>query len=296
MQSIIVAGKRTNALRMALACVVMSGCHARDDLTYDSGVVDLAVAVDEGMPPPPDDENPALTFGTSFSMGGYVSAYTWSGPPGFLLGARFFSGAPSAELRQTQVGPCTVYQGISPPGDGGFLDPSMAGSMHLIIGDEDYSIAESISDGGVAAGVRGYHALWQGGELLTFSGSGGELPAWTTTLTAPTSVVWLTPAVDQDTIPFSATKDNILTWTPGHGYILIAFGDPTTYAPNLPFGYCSFPANTGTAVLPAAAVTAMVNHGLTLGYVNTESARLVTAGPWTFSVEASVGIAFATIR
>lgn len=133
---------------------------------------------------------------------------------------------------------------------------------------------------------------WPLGASLTFKGTGGaDLPAFTQTLTAPTSELTLTSPAAPDagtgvwwTMTADRTKDLTVAWsapTTGRVGIGVTANIAAPTAIDAPRLYCTFDASTGTATIPAAALGALGAATGASVLVAAETSAEVRAGGYT---------------
>jgi hypothetical protein len=123
-----------------------------------------------------------------------------------------------------------------------------AGSIHIAGGL--YPIAlQPPPDNSYRSGLS-TTALWNGGETLTVSASGGaDVPAFTAQVTAPSEPRITAPAVTAGTFALSRAQDLVVTWSGGSGDALdFAINDAqvTTIVE------CHFPLAAGSGTVPSA--------------------------------------------
>lgn len=130
---------------------------------------------------------------------------------------------------------------------------------------------------------------FSGGESLTVSGSGGDVPAFSTTVAVPLSLLLASPAADATGHLVSPkTQDLVLTFDRGMPgldlYAQSMSNDPTTHS----FLQCTFPSATGTATIPAAALAKLSTaHKILL---TTAQKQTVAAGDYSVVVWTVLGL------
>lgn len=130
---------------------------------------------------------------------------------------------------------------------------------------------------------------FSGGESLTVSGSGGDVPAFSTTVAVPLSLLLASPAADATGHLVSPkTQDLVLTFDRGMPgldlYVQSMSSDPTTHSSL----QCTFPSATGTATIPAAALAKLSTaHKILL---TTAQKQTVAAGDYRVVVWTVLGL------
>jgi hypothetical protein len=130
---------------------------------------------------------------------------------------------------------------------------------------------------------------FSGGESLTVSGSGGDVPTFSTTVAVPLSLLLASPAADATGHLVSPkTQDLVLTFDRGMPgldlYVQSMSSDPTTHS----FLQCTFPSATGTATIPAAALAKLsTGHKILL---TTAQKQTVAAGDYSVEVWTVLGL------
>ncbi len=119
----------------------------------------------------------------------------------------------------------------------------------------------SIPAGGinVSAGAKGTYAahgstsLWSGGEPTSVKATGGDIPAFDQRVTAP-SVITVTAPAFAGTTPLTIDRAQglVVTWTGGTVGEVQVLGTSEA-KPKATTIWCTFPANAGTATVPASA-------------------------------------------
>jgi hypothetical protein len=125
----------------------------------------------------------------------------------------------SPYCKVSTLGACKVYE-CSFPADGGTVDagseaPLSAGTLSVTGTEVDGGVSLMPSDGGLYE-FSTNSRLWADGALLTVSASGGTVPAFSQSITAPGAATVSAPACPQaDCGSFSRTADVSVAWTGG---------------------------------------------------------------------------------
>jgi hypothetical protein len=216
------------------------------------------------------DSRPKLT--------GYVSLGTTTRYGNAL--ARFYDEpAPQPPMTST-IGPCEIEEGgISPSSDDADANTITITGTHpdvMLVPDVHSHYTQYTQQ----------TPLWSGGESLTVSANGGEVPAFMQHLDAPGPVT-ITAPVPENTGPanevvVSPSQDLVMSWTGGLGTVQLLMATGLTPV----FVQCRFPASDGTGTVPQAALAA-VNTGTSISFsIGSIDDAEVIAGDWTVDVVA----------
>ncbi|MES1186198.1 MAG: hypothetical protein ABUL60_20460 [Myxococcales bacterium] len=130
---------------------------------------------------------------------------------------------------------------------------------------------------------------FSGGESLTVSGSGGDVPAFSTTVAVPLSLLLASPVADATGhLAWQKTQDLVLTFDRGMPgldlYVQSMSNDRTSNS----FLQCTFPSAPGTATIPAAAMASLSTaHKILL---TTAQKQTVAAGDYSVVVWTVLGL------
>lgn len=223
-----------------------------------------------------------MTLTTNSFMSAGTTIKSSSASVGFGTAAM----APSC-VNQT-VGACKIStcQQPPPPADGGTTNYPNAGNINITGGARMVALMPA-ADGSYAANVDTMNPLWNGGELLTITGAGSSVPAFSAMLNAPNAAQLSLP-----TAPLAPSKlmvnrslDLAIKWTGGLGgsvqAILNASG-PSGSAISL---RCSFPGADTMGTIPAAALTNLPAGSGSVG-VYSANEKVVPAGSYDVDVTA----------
>jgi hypothetical protein len=261
--------------------VFSCACGGRDvdRIPPDSGGADTAPTMDTGPTPdtgPAGDANvPAGATRVS-----YVSAYNYAA--GTVESSSVTAGLYDIESGLTSsietMGACEVET----------TSFGMAGGL------PDYADAGAITIGGglqtvvLANGPGGYMAftseaaLWAGGETLTVSGAGAEIPAFEAMITAPQHLEITAPLYTLGMpLDVDRASDLTLTWTgTSAGQLRVRFSGPQELPMPQITVTCHFDPAAGTATIPAAALSQIEPAGTGTVSVDTVSSTEVTVAGW----------------
>jgi hypothetical protein len=129
--------------------------------------------------------------------------------------------------------------------------------------------------------------LWAGGETLTFSATGADVPAFTDSIIAPaqmqiTSATVMPPPSQVDDPIIDKSQDFTVTWAaPSFGMVEITMSDPVVEHQLR----CKFEASAGTATIPSTSLMKLLAN---LGWftIGTVGANHVFAGDWSVALRA----------
>jgi hypothetical protein len=155
---------------------------------------------------------------------------------------------------QRTDGDCVVTEDLKH--DGG---PTLTTTTYLSAGTlvavfpkgEAASELQSSDDSYLTVPINGFGM--SAGVTVDFSATGGIIPAFSGSLTAPTPVTFTNPLTEID-----HTKDLVINWTGGAsgGFVEVKIAETT---PNYDVAVeCAFDAAAGTGTVPAAAMTDLV--------------------------------------
>jgi hypothetical protein len=163
--------------------------------------------------------------------------------------------------------------GVPPLTDAGVI--SVAGGM--------MPVSQPPSSGGVGyPAFRANSLLWSGGESLSISAAGGEVPAFATTLVAPGATTLTTPAAKPTAI--ARGSDLALAWSgSGIGLVDVALSAAMTGAPAVEV-HCRFPLAAGHGVVPAAILANVPAGSMGAMVMTTMVPQTLSAGTWSVDV------------
>lgn len=182
----------------------------------------------------------------------FLQSYDAMNQPGMptrggAASAGFFDSAGACTSMQ-QIGACKLAMcSTSPP-----TNAASAGTVTIAGAAMPITLAPRGDD--TYAQLTVMTSLFSGGESITFSAAGAEVPAFSQALTMPSKATITSPAEPPQDSPFlivDRTRDFTVAWAGGgSGELQVSlFG--TTGGPTLT---CRFPASAGTATVPSAAL------------------------------------------
>lgn len=174
---------------------------------------------------------------------------------------------------------CQVPEPAKPP-------YASAGTLTLTGGARTLTLTPN-ADKSYTTLVDNTQTLWNGGEPLTLTASGADVPAFTTQLTAPTPVVITSPLPPGAGGPISISRasDLQMTWTGGNGKV--RGGISVSYASSTASLICVAAASAGSYTLPAAMIAqlpASPMSGILFAYSDAQSQ--VVSGNYSFLFDA----------
>jgi hypothetical protein len=150
----------------------------------------------------------------------------------------------------------------SPPDDLGIQPYASAGKITVtgLSGVTTLPVELTVMDMGMFAGqyttLQQYTPIFAGGDGLTVTAAGGEVPAFSSQLTAPSSPTLTSPSGNSQ-IPVSRSQDLPFAWSGGGSgqlrlqiQVMPAMGSPSGLD-------CSWPVGDGSGTIPAAALQMM---------------------------------------
>ena len=225
--------------------------------------------------PGPDAAPPAHT--------GFVSIQSYDamnipGTPtrGGTTSAGFFTAGAACTTLQT-IGPCKVQQCTTTTQSGA----QSAGVITITGATKPLSLVPGTDK--VYAQQTSTTSLFNGGEMITFTAPGADVPAFTVAVTTPTKATITSPAKPAagSLLAVNRAQDFSVSWSGGGTGNVQVYLSGTTGSPSL---FCRFAASAGTGKVPAAAIAMMTG---TTGAFAMASIGLAeaTAGDW--GIEAS---------
>lgn len=212
---------------------------------------------------------------------GVINVQSFSGeqPPGTVVDggnvSASFAHDPSRCSRDVQ-GECTV---LSCPTTASTL--ASAGTLAIDGAAQPVSLAPN--DDNSYTNLTSDAPLYAGGETLAFSASGGDVPAFSETVTAPGKARITSPAKPDDYLDVDKTTGLRVEWTGGGaGFLQLALFAGTTTSLSVA---CRFPIAAGSGIVPPATLSALPagQGGFTMAAVaETE----VDAGAWSIALDA----------
>ena len=127
-------------------------------------------------------------------------------------------------------------------------------------------------------------AWWAGGDQVTVSAAGGDVPAFSTQAAFPSKITVTAPALGQNSLPIDRSADLAFAWTGGGaGDVVVAL--PVAGPSILDAVVCSASAASGKLIVPATALGAL-GAGKAGIIVVARSASTVTSGGVAITVDA----------
>ncbi len=210
------------------------------------------------------------------------------GPRGLHRAGAFFTHPDGIDTTTTgkTVGPClveTIGNGNAP----GETDFS-AGTLHLTGGVKSIDLVPNAQK--AYDPVTGSTSLWSGGEMLTVSADGKDVPAFTVSLVAPGKLTMTAPALPQGAANLSVTRSAPFsaTWTGTSSGQVVLYFDAATGA-NAFSATCTFDASALKAEVPAAAFADFPAQDGTFNFY-TKQAAVASPPGWTVRFTASSAI------
>jgi hypothetical protein len=160
-------------------------------------------------------------------------------------------GYPPMISTSREVGPCQ-YTGFSSLAGAGTATPRSAGVITVDGAKVPITLTPAMPTPGYPP-FQSPMPLWSGGETITVTAAGADVPAFTAHATAPARVTVTAPAAGMLTLPRSA--DLTVTWTNGGaGEVHLTLdADPSAPLQGSSLD-CRFPSSAGTATVPSAAL------------------------------------------
>lgn len=259
----------------------------------------------------PDGGNPQADAGTPDDAGsarltGYVQVSTTNEAVFMAVQNDWFATArfdapdagprpnPFANCSRSTVGACqsatcTFPDAGVPAQDGGVVVDAVASAGTIDILGGIVAVQLVPQDGGSYPTINGTSSLFNGGETLQITASGGVVPAFTTSLDAPARTVVSTP---DGGVQVFRDQPLTLTWTPSSiGELRFSFQTSNASSPfeapsEIDLVACSFPVSAGTAEIPAEALQTLRAGSGTLSFDRVNE-KVLTVGDWDVTVRAT---------
>jgi hypothetical protein len=255
-----------------LWCILVAGCSSTTptpQTLHDQGIITL-------------DSQKYQSGGTTYGQGSVSAVFVHeSVDPYFGCSKKTF-------------GSCSVRFDCKPvltqpPDDLGLQPYASAGKITvggLMVMGMAMPVELTVMDMGMFAGqyntFQTFMPMFAGGEALTVSAAGGEVPAFSGQVTAPAQPTVTAPAMPNGTATISRSKDLSFTWTGGSGQLhFVMTVQPAMGAPS---GLdCSWGVGDGSGTIPAAALQ-MMPAGSGQGTLSVASTSSLMAGSWTVQI------------
>lgn len=194
---------------------------------------------------------------------------------------------PPSGCTATDMGDCHLVQ-CPPPatGDLGYstiVTHHSAGTISVSGGPQAISLAPN-SDGSYTT-RQATQPLWNGGEMLAISGTGGEVPAFSANLIAPSAAMVSAPSVNPNDLVIDRSKDLSLTWS-GGGQATF-FVELNAHSGDRPYVQCNFPGTPGHATMPAALLNMLPVGDGDFSGAFVSLTKIAAGASWAVEVRAS---------
>lgn len=229
----------------------------------DAGPVTAADAATDAerepaLPPPPETGNRGAVFVTSDATATSAA---------FSAGAAFFTRtSPDLSVTAKSVGPCRVE--VYGSGASAKDTDRSAGKLTITGGARSVVLTPAVDKTYPTA--DGKSALFTGGETLTLTAEGADVPAFTTTVVAPAKLTLTAPAVPASgPLGVARAKGVAATWSgTSRGEVVLYFD--ATNGDEAHAATCIFPASAGAGTVPPEAFAAFpAGAGTFNAYVKT---------------------------
>ncbi len=191
---------------------------------------------------------------------------------------------PDGTTQTRTVGPCVIELIGSGPAEEG-TDQS-AGAVHLTGGSK--AIDLTADNANSYAPATGSTSLYNGGETLVVTADGKDVPAFTTSLTAPSAITLAAPAVTAGSLTVKRSTGVNATFSGASAGSVVLYFSATSST--MAFAAtCTFAAVAGTVSVPAAAFADFPSGDGTFDFYVKES-RVVRPSGWEVHFTASKAV------
>lgn len=232
----------------------------------------------------PADAAPADHIGAIFAISDTTAA-DGGAKSSYRAGASFTHvTSPDGTTQTKTVGPCIVE--IIGDGPAAQETDLSAGPVHITGGSKAVDLTPK-SDNTYAPSV-GSTALYNGGETLTVSGDGKDVPAFTTSLTAPSTITLAAPVVTSGSLTVKRSTGVTATFSGASAGSVVLYFSATSST--MAFALtCTFAATAGGGSIPAAAFADFPAGNGTFDFYVKQTSRVVVA-PWDVRFTASKAV------
>jgi len=172
---------------------------------------------------------------------------------------------------------------LSDAGPDAGAEPAASAGTITVTGGQRVVVLEPASDGRYSSFSMVGTPLWLGGETVRVSAEGAEVPAFTTTLTAPSGVIVFQPAISGAEILLPRDADFGLVWGGG----LAGFNVTLRILTPRVALTCSYPADSGQALVPILALRNLPLVGRGELSVIVEDRQRIDLPGWRIDVSAA---------
>ena len=216
----------------------------------------------------------------------YVADYHFS-DAGFVGAAAFFS---SAGRTRATIGPCEIvtYADVAAA-----IGTSSAGDISIAISGRSSPIPLARpQDGGIPSYFTYNEHIFNGGETVTVTATGADVPAFATTLTAPTRPTLTAVGIAANGV-IDRSQAITVRWTGGSPQLSVSLSGTTDAG--LRVVECRFDAAAGSGtILPT--VLQQLPSGLAGSFgIAAITSKPLNAGSWSFDVDAIDYLAVSSI-
>ncbi len=288
-------------------CPVFNRCMAEQCVPVGGGdaAVDTGVPTDSG-PPDGSPMDSAADTGTPVLGTGTVAlsqtplpmdAASYAATAAFVRDSATPSGCTTTDGTACTITECVT----SPPMDGGVGDAGMgdagiptaphAGAISITGAATAIDLVPGMN--GIYPAATGTTMLYTGGETLSFTATGDEVPAFARTLTAPETVNVTSPSVMMGLLSLNRAADLNVTWgaTSSATDVIVrlsGFEMPMTGGSRTVSLACTFDGTSGMGTVPAADLGNLPGGGASGSFsVETSVSDQLMAGGWNITVVAS---------
>jgi hypothetical protein len=180
---------------------------------------------------------------------------------------------PDMRVATKTIGPCLVE--TFGEGASAKEERLSAGILHIEGGASAIEITPAVDKSYAAASGRA--ALWNGGEMLSVRAEGGDVPAFTATLVAPSPVTLTLPLVKRSALTVTRSMGLRVMFSGASSGDAVFYFDANT-AQSAVAATCAFKAIAGAGEIPAAAFAGFPAGAGTFDFYVKETVTAMPAG------------------
>jgi hypothetical protein len=263
---------------------VAAGADASPEATAPDDAADGGTVVSDDGAAPADASSAADHVGAIFAISDTTAGA--SGPKSSHRAGASFTHvtSPDGTTKSKTVGPCLVE--IIGDGPAAKETDLSAGIVHITGGSPPIDLTpKSDNTYGPSTGAT---SLYGGGESLVVTADGKDVPAFTTSLTAPGKITLAAPVITAGALTVKRSTGVSATFSGTSSGVVVLYFSATS-ASNAFAATCTFDASAGSGAVPAAAFADFPAGPGTFDFYVKQSAVVMPAG-WEVHFTASKAV------